>query len=123
MLIFQIYGNLVSVFPVQKQAENKADNFGDFFVNQPKILVAGVFDISVWGFGYDLLSACAFCADTRFYFFFTFLLMSLAYHSGMILMNGANSNVSGFSLSIPLFTAIKRTLFLRKISIAFPTWR
>ena len=32
-----------------------------------------------------------------------------------------NSNVSGFSLSIPLFTAIKRTLFRLKISIAFPT--
>ena len=45
LLIFQIYGNLVSVFPVQKQAENKADNFGGFFVNQPKILVVGVFDI------------------------------------------------------------------------------
>ncbi len=44
---FQIYGNLVSVFPVQKQAENKADNFGGFFVNQPKILVVGVFDITV----------------------------------------------------------------------------
>ena len=54
---------------------------------------------------------------------FTFLLMSLAYHSDMMLMNGANSNVSGFSLSIPLFTAIKRTLFRLKISIAFPTWR
>ena len=59
---------LVSVLPVQKQAENKADNFGGFFVNQPEILVAGVFDISVWGFGCDWLSACAFCADTRFYF-------------------------------------------------------
>ena len=68
LLIFQIYGNLVSVLPVQKQAENKADNFGGFFVNQPEILVAGVFDISVWGFGCDWLSACAFCADTRFYF-------------------------------------------------------
>ena len=33
LLIFQIYGNLVSVLPVQKQAENKADNFGGFFVN------------------------------------------------------------------------------------------
>ena len=51
---------------------------------------------------------------------FTFLLVSLTYHSDMILMNGANSNVSGLSLSIRLFTTIKRTLFLRKISIAFP---
>ena len=38
---------------------------------------------------------------------FTFLLMSFAYHSDMMLMKGANSNVSGFSLSMPLLTAIK----------------
>ena len=38
---------------------------------------------------------------------FTFLLMSFAYHSDMILIKGANSNVSGFSLSMPLLTAIK----------------
>ena len=31
---------------------------------------------------------------------FTFLLMSFAYHSDMMLIKGANSNVSGFSLSI-----------------------
>ena len=54
---------------------------------------------------------------------FTFLLMSFAYHSDMILIKGANSNVSGFSLSIPLLTAIKRTLFRLNISIALPTWR
>ena len=47
LLIFQIYGNLFSVFPVQKQAENKADNFGGFFVNQPKILVVGGFHITI----------------------------------------------------------------------------
>ena len=56
---------------IMEAAENKADNFGGFFVNQPEILVAGVFDISVWGFGCDWLSACAFCADTRFYFLVT----------------------------------------------------
>ena len=39
------------------------------------------------------------------------------------LTKGANSNVSGFSLSIPLLTAIKRTLFRLNISIALPTWR
>jgi len=54
---------------------------------------------------------------------FTFLLMSLAYHSDMMLMNGANSSVFGPALSMPLLTAIKRTLFRLKISIAFPTWR
>mgnify|MGYP000829419390 CR=1 FL=1 len=41
----------------------------------------------------------------------------------MILIKGANSNVSGFSLSMPLLTAIKRTLFRLNISIALPTWR
>ena len=41
----------------------------------------------------------------------TFLLMSFAYHYDMILIKGENSNVSGFSLSMPLLTAIKRTLF------------
>ena len=39
------------------------------------------------------------------------------------LIKGANSNVSGFSLSMPLLTAIKRTLFRLNISIALPTWR
>ena len=39
------------------------------------------------------------------------------------MIKGANSNVSGFSLSLPLLTAIKRTLFRLKISIALPTWR
>ena len=68
LLIFQIYGDLVSVFPVQKQAENQADNFGCFFINYPKIFVVGVFDISVGGFGCDWLAARPLCADTRFYF-------------------------------------------------------
>ena len=36
---------------------------------------------------------------------------------------GANSNVSGLSLSMPLLTAIKRTLFRLNTSIALPTWR
>ena len=44
-------------------------------------------------------------------------------YSDMILIKGANSNVSGFSLSMPLLTAIKRTLFRLNISIALPTWR
>ncbi len=45
----------------------------------------------------------------------------LAYHSDMILIKGANSNVSGFSLSMPLLTAIKmRHRFSRfPSSIAF----
>ena len=47
-----------------------------------------------------------------------FLLMSFAYHSDMMLIKGANSKVSGFSLSIPLLTAIKRTLFRLNISIS-----
>ena len=47
LFVFQIYGDLVSVLPVQKQAENKADNFGGFFVNQPKILVVGGFHITI----------------------------------------------------------------------------
>ena len=44
-------------------------------------------------------------------------------YSRMILIKGANSSVSGFSLSMPLLTAIKRTLFRLNISIALPTWR
>lgn len=66
--VFQIYDDSVSVLPVQKQAEDQADNFGGFFINHPKILVVGVFHISIRGFGGDWLSACPPCADTRFYF-------------------------------------------------------
>ena len=68
LLIFQIYGNLVSVFPVQKQAENKTDNFGGFFVNQPKILVVGGFHITIGGFGCDWLATHAFGLNARFHF-------------------------------------------------------
>ena len=32
LFVFQIYGDLVSVLPVQKQAENQTDNFRGFFV-------------------------------------------------------------------------------------------
>ena len=49
--------------------------------------------------------------------------VQLAFLGGYALIKGANSNVSGFSLSIPLLTAIKRTLFRLNISIALPTWR
>ena len=41
MLLCQIYGDLVSVFPVQKQTENKSYNLGGFLVDYPKILAAG----------------------------------------------------------------------------------
>ena len=39
LLLCQIYGDLVSVFPVQKQTENKAYNLGGFLVDYPKVLV------------------------------------------------------------------------------------
>lgn len=54
---------------------------------------------------------------------FSFLLISFACHSDMILIKGARSNVLGFSLSMPLVIAIKRTLFCLNISIALPAWR
>ena len=54
---------------------------------------------------------------------FPFFLIFFAYHSDMMLIKGANSNVSGFSLSTPLVTAIKRTLFRLNISVALPAWR
>ena len=47
LLLCQISGDLVSVFPVQKQAENQTDNLGGFLVDYPKILVVRVFDITV----------------------------------------------------------------------------
>ena len=68
LFVFQIYGDLVSVFPVQKQAENKADNFGGFFVNYPKIFVVGVFHITIGGFGCDWLATHAFGLNARFHF-------------------------------------------------------
>ena len=49
---------------VQKQA----DNFGGFFVNQPKILVVGGFYITIGGFGCDWLATHAFGLNARFYF-------------------------------------------------------
>ena len=116
MLLRQIYGDLVAVLPADKQTENKAHNLGGFLVDYPKILVVRVFHIAVGGFGGNRLSAHALRFNAGLYF----LLMSFAYHSDMMLIKGANSNVSGFSLSIPLLTAIKRTLFRLNISIALP---
>ena len=43
----QIYGDLVAVFPVQKQAKNQTDNSGGFLVDYPKILVVRGFDIAI----------------------------------------------------------------------------
>ena len=69
LLLCQIYGDLVSVFPVQKQTENKAYNLGGFLVDYPKVLVVRVFDIAVRGFGGNRLSAHAFGLNARFHFF------------------------------------------------------
>ena len=68
LLVFEIYGNLVSVLPADKQTENQAYHFGGFLVDYPKILVVRVFHISVWGFGGDGFAACTLGPDTRFYF-------------------------------------------------------
>ena len=98
LLLCQIYGDLVAVFPANKQMENQTDNLGGFLVDYPKILVVRVFDIAVRGFGdigFPLMPLVLMPV-------FTFLLMSFAYHSDMMLIKGANSNVSGFSLSMPL---------------------
>src|SRR5699024_10380349 len=68
LLVFQIYGDLVAVLPADKQTENKAHNLGGFLVDYPKILVVRVFDIAVWGFGGNRLSAHAFGLNARFHF-------------------------------------------------------
>ena len=49
LLLCQIYGDLVSVLPADKQTENQTDNLGGFLVDYPKILVVRVFDITVGG--------------------------------------------------------------------------
>ena len=68
LLLCQIYGDLVSVFPVQKQTENKAYNLGGFLVDYPKVLVVRGFDIAVRGFGGNRLSTHAFGLNARFHF-------------------------------------------------------
>ena len=68
LLLCQIYGDLVSVFPADKQTENQTDNLGGFFVDYPKILVVRVFDIAVRGFGDNRLSTHAFGLNARFHF-------------------------------------------------------
>lgn len=73
--------NLISVFALKKQAENKTDNGGCFLVYYPVILVVRVFHIAVGGFGGDRLSTHAVGLNAGF----SFLLMSFAYHSDMIL--------------------------------------
>ena len=52
---------------------------------------------------------CLYAGSFWFNACFHFLLMSLAYDSDMILINGANSNVRGSVLSIPLLMAISCT--------------
>lgn len=66
LLLCQIYGDLVSVFPVQKQTENKAYNLGGFLVDYPKILVIRGFDIAVRGFDGNRLPTHAFGLNARF---------------------------------------------------------
>ena len=68
LFLCQIYGDLVSVFPVQKQTENKAYNLGGFLVDYPKVLVIRGFDIAVRGFGDNRLSTHAFGLNARFHF-------------------------------------------------------
>ncbi len=65
MLLRQINGNLVAVFPVQKQPENQAHDFGGFLVDYPKILVVRGFDVAVGSFGGNRLSAHAFGLNAR----------------------------------------------------------
>ena len=69
LLVFQMHGDLVAVFPADKQTENQTDNLGSFLVDYPKILVVRVFDIAVRGFGGNRLSAHAFGLNARFHFF------------------------------------------------------
>ena len=54
LFLCQIYGDLVSVFPVQKQTENKAYNLGGFLVDYPKVLVIRGFDIAVSRYGFSV---------------------------------------------------------------------
>ena len=68
LLLCQIYGDLVSVLPADKQTENQTDNLGGFLVDYPKILVVRVFDIAVRGFGDNRLSTHAFGLNARFHF-------------------------------------------------------
>ena len=69
LLVFQMHGDLVAVFPADKQTENQTDNLGGFLVDYPKILVVRVFDITVRGFGDNRLSTHAFGLNARFHFF------------------------------------------------------
>ena len=55
LLVFQMHGDLVAVFPADKQTENQTDNLGGFFVDYPKILVVRVFDIAVRAVSYTHL--------------------------------------------------------------------
>ena len=68
LLLCQIYGDLVTVLPTDKQTENQTDNLGGFLVDYPKILVVRVFDIAVRGFGDNRLSTHAFGLNARFHF-------------------------------------------------------
>ena len=115
----QIYGDLVAVFPVQKQTENQTDNSGGFLVDNPKILVVRGFDIAIGGFGGNRLSTHALRLNAGLYFLADVLCVPLRHDVD----KGRKLQSVGFSLSIPLLTAIKRTLFRLNISIALPTWR
>ena len=64
----QIYGDLVAVFPVQKQAKNQTDNSGGFLVDYPKILVVRGFDIAIESFGGNRLSTHALRLNAGLYF-------------------------------------------------------
>ena len=64
----EIYGNLVSVFSVQKQAKNQTNNSGGFLVDNPKILVVRGFDIAIGGFGGNRLSTHALRLNAGLYF-------------------------------------------------------
>ena len=68
LLLCQMHGDLVAVFPADKQTENQTDNLGGFLVDYPKILVVRVFDITVRGFGDNRLSTHAFGLNARFHF-------------------------------------------------------
>lgn len=68
LFLCQIYGDLVTVFPVDEQMESQTDNLGGLFVDYPKILAIRAFDITVRGFGGNRFFTHTFGLNTRFYF-------------------------------------------------------
>lgn len=103
----------VHTLTVFSKVKNMTNNISSFFINNPTFFVNFIIFVAIRRMSYCV--SLILSADR------IFRLISFAYHSFIMFLNGVKSSLP-LSLSTPSFTAINRTSCIGKIvSVSYPT--